>query len=119
MNILAVDDSKAVHAFLKSLFSDTEHILNSVFDGNEALEYLNKNQKIDIILLDWEMPVMNGLDTLKAIRSSGSTVPIMMVTSRNALAQIAEALECGANEYVMKPFTKEILFEKFELISGV
>lgn len=118
MKILAVDDSKAVHAFMKILFKGTEHKLFSAFNGKEAVEFLESDESIDLILLDWEMPEMNGLETLKALREKGLSMPIIMVTSKNELSQITEALNSGANEYVMKPFTKEVLLDKFDLIAN-
>lgn len=117
MKVLAVDDSKAVHAFMKNLFEGTEHDLRHAYDGKEAVEQV-KNEQPDIVLLDWEMPVMDGVQTLVAIREGGFNMPIVMVTSKNEVSQIVQALEKGANEYVMKPFTKEILFEKLSMVLG-
>ena len=71
-----------------------------------------------MILLDWEMPRMTGVDALKALRQGGCAIPIIMVTSRNNVKNITEALENGATEYIMKPFTKDILFEKLEMVMG-
>lgn len=118
MKILVTDDSKSVHGFIEAMFAETGHELLHAFDGNEAVDMISSNTSVDVILLDWEMPKMSGVDALKAIRSNGSSVPILMVTSRNNVKNIAEALEEGANEYVMKPFTKDILFEKLEMVLG-
>jgi two-component system chemotaxis response regulator CheY len=88
-------------------------------DGREALtELTNFTQIPELILTDWNMPVMNGLEFLREVRKldrfSGSAV--VMVTTRTEMDQIVEALEAGANEYVMKPFTKEILGDKLRLL---
>ena len=117
MKLLTVDDSKAVHAFMKSLFKDTDHTLSHAYDGKEAILHIEGDIP-DLVLLDWEMPVMDGVETLVAIREAGHTMPVVMVTSKNEVSQIVQALEKGANEYVMKPFTKEILFEKLSMVLG-
>lgn len=119
MNILAIDDSKAVHAFLKTIFRDTDHDLKEAMDGKQAMDMIQSGSvKPDVILLDWEMPVMDGMETLAAIRDGKMEVPVIMVTSRNEVNQIVVALEKGANEYIMKPFTKDILFEKLSMVMG-
>lgn len=117
MNVLAVDDSRAVHAFMRSLFQNTEHVLFHAYDGLEALELVKKDP-IDIVLLDWEMPKMSGVEALEAIRKDGHSMPIVMVTSKNEIAEIVRAMAKGANEYVMKPFTREILFDKLSMVLG-
>lgn len=117
MKILTVDDSKAVHAFMKTLFADTKHALAHAYDGHEALDAI-KASLPDLVLLDWEMPNMDGLATLIEIRNQGFDVPVVMVTSRNDVSNIVSALEKGANEYVMKPFSKDILAEKLSMVLG-
>lgn len=117
MKILVVDDSKAVHAFIKSVFKSTEHKLCNAYNGVEALESVD-SEKPDLILLDWEMPVMDGIETLVELRAREIDTPVVMVTSRNEVSHIILALEKGANEYVMKPFTKEMLFEKLAMVVG-
>lgn len=116
MNILVTDDSKSVHGFIEAMFADTEHSLVHAFDGAEAITKTEESGNIDLILLDWEMPNVSGLDALKTLRGNGFTNPIVMVTSRNNVKNIAEALQNGATEYIMKPFTKDILFEKLEMV---
>ena len=118
MRILVTDDSKAVHGFIEAMFVDTEHNLEHAYDGSEAVSQIKGGLDVDIILLDWEMPQLSGIEALKQIRNSGCSTPIVMVTSRNDLKNITEALNLGANEYVMKPFTKDILFEKIEMVLG-
>jgi two-component system chemotaxis response regulator CheY len=76
-----------------------------------------KNQ-IDLVLADWNMPEMNGLDLLKQLRQDPelASLKVIMVTTETELDNMVSALEAGANEYVMKPFTKDILTEKLELV---
>ncbi len=118
MRILITDDSKSVHSFMKVLFSDGHHELVHAYNGKEALAKVSEDSDIDLVLLDWEMPELDGLATLQELRKSNFTKPIVMVTSRNDLDMITAALESGANEYVMKPFDKEILLEKLEMVFG-
>jgi two-component system chemotaxis response regulator CheY len=86
-------------------------------NGREGLERV-RQYPVDLVLLDWNMPVMSGLELLQRIRSEpGVGSPcVMMVTSENALQEMQEALETGANEYVMKPFTPEIILDKLALL---
>ena len=87
-------------------------------DGREALAWLNQGHAVDLMLVDWNMPYMNGLELVQAVRGNGllQEVRIMMVTSENSLSTVAQALAAGANEYVMKPFTREVLQEKLALM---
>lgn len=118
MKILVTDDSRSVHGFIEAMFVETESSLEHAFDGDEAVDKVKAGLDVDVILLDWEMPKLSGVEALKALRDGGCSIPIVMVTSRNNVKNIAEALESGANEYIMKPFTKDILFEKLEMVMG-
>lgn len=120
MRILVVDDSKAVHAYVKSLFHGLNHDLVTATNGKEAVEILTKAnfQGIDLVLLDWEMPIMDGASTLLEIRGKSASLPVIMVTSKSDIGDVAKMLENGANEYVMKPYTKDILFEKIGQVVG-
>jgi two-component system chemotaxis response regulator CheY len=120
MKILCVDDTKAVHAFIRSLFAGLAHELVPVYDGQQALDELAKSdfRGVDLVLLDWEMPVKNGLETMADIRKKTNALPVIMVTSKNDMDDITKMLEAGANEYIMKPFTRDILFEKISQVLG-
>jgi two-component system chemotaxis response regulator CheY len=88
-------------------------------DGVQALEVLAANKNaVQIVLADWNMPVMNGFDLLKQIRQDQELdyMKVIMVTTETEMCQMVSALEAGANEYIMKPFTKDILMEKLELL---
>jgi two-component system chemotaxis response regulator CheY len=86
-------------------------------DGAKALEALYADPAIDTVLLDWNMPEMNGLDCLKKIREnpSWSTVKVVMCTSEADKGKVMEALSSGANNYIVKPFTPETIKEKLGL----
>ena len=87
-------------------------------DGKEALAIVEEeNSGIKLVLADWNMPEINGLDLLKRLRQNPAlaSLAVVMVTTETEIEQIAEAMEAGANEYVMKPFTQEVLVEKLQL----
>ena len=117
MRALVVDDSTAVRLYLRKVLLPCGFEVVEAKNGREGLERV-REQPVDLILLDWNMPVMNGLELLQHIRSEpGVGSPcVMMVTSENDLREVAQALETGANEYVMKPFTPEIILDKLALL---
>lgn len=119
MRVLVVDDSRSVHAYITGLFSETQHELIHAYDGQQALDVLKQNETpFDVVLLDWEMPVLTGPETLERIRLNDVVTPVIMVTTKNDLTSITLALDKGANEYIMKPFTKDILFPKIANVLG-
>ena len=118
-NVLIVDDTRSVHAFLKELLSKSEGIaVESAFNGVEAIRTLQKNKNFDLILLDWEMPEMNGPDTVVELKRLGIQIPVMMMTTKNGADDITRMLILGVSEYLMKPFTIDILFEKMAFVTG-
>jgi len=88
-------------------------------NGKQALELMAaEKDAVSLVLADWNMPEMNGLELLQRLRQDPAlaTLVVIMVTTETELDQMATALEAGANEYVMKPFTKDILVEKLQLV---
>lgn len=118
MNILVVDDSKAIYAMVSQMLSSGGHTSVWASDGKVAMDLLVKNdQKIDVILLDWNMPNMNGPEFLEAnLKQKFTSAPIVMMTTENSPEYIKKALSLNAAEYIMKPFTSDILFNKLSLI---
>ncbi len=115
---LVVDDSRAMRKLLQRM---VEHLGFSAIEaghGQEALEVLESHQDCGIALVDWNMPVMNGLDLVKNLRSQRryDRLKIVMVTSEASPRNIYEAMKAGADEYAMKPVTPEILHDKFSLM---
>jgi len=116
---LVVDDSKAVRMILARTLKELGFEVREAANGREALEVIEAEKTtVTLVLADWNMPEINGLDLLKRLRQNPdlSRLVVIMVTTETELDQMAAALEAGANEYVMKPFTKEILVEKLQLV---
>ena len=92
--------------------------VNEAVNGRDALEKLSADEPPELALLDWNMPEMNGFDVLCRIRADHAydEMRIVMVTTETEMSQMIRALEAGANEYVMKPFTLEVIREKLQLL---
>lgn len=119
---LVVDDSRAVRMILSRTLRELGYEIGEAADGKEALEVLSREPDCyGLVLVDWNMPVMNGLELLEELRRRPqyASLPIIMVTTETDLGHMARALEAGANEYVMKPFSKEILISKLEMVGAV
>ncbi len=114
---LIVDDSKVIRMVARRILEGLQFSIAEAADGRLALEACQKAMP-DAILLDWNMPVMNGIDFLRQLRqlSGGDTPRVVFCTTENDLAHIQEAISAGANEYIMKPFDSEILQAKFSQI---
>ena len=115
---LVVDDSSTTRMILKQILAAHGFDTVEAADGSEALEQMGRHDEIELALVDWNMPVMNGFDFIVEARkqSKYDDVVMMMVTTESEIDKVAAALEAGANEYLMKPFTKDILAEKLMLL---
>lgn len=111
---LVVDDSRVIRKVARRILEDMAFAVDEAGDGADALARC-RGQMPDAILLDWNMPIMNGLEFLKALRADpGGEAPIVVFcTTENDLSAISEAMNAGANEYIMKPFDSEIMLSKF------
>jgi two-component system, chemotaxis family, chemotaxis protein CheY len=109
---MVVDDSKAVRLVISRNLVQLGYQVSTAGDGAEALTQLHEG--LSLILVDWNMPRMNGLEFVQKLRADAryNSVKVMMVTTETEVEQMVRALEAGANEYVMKPFTQEILADK-------
>lgn len=115
---LVVDDSKAIRMILGKTLKGLGCEVREAANGIEALEVVKAEQnRVDLALVDWNMPEMNGLELLKRLRQEPalSSLVVVMVTTESEMEHMTLALEAGANEYVMKPFTKDILLQKLEM----
>ncbi len=118
MRALIIDDSRATRAILGKILKEIGFEVFEAGDGREALERIKEIGKADLALVDWNMPEMDGYDFVCSIRSDPTyaDVRLMMVTSETDISKMAKALEAGANEYIMKPFTKEMIVDKLTLL---
>jgi two-component system, chemotaxis family, chemotaxis protein CheY len=115
---LVVDDSRAVRMLLVRTLTEIGYEVQEAANGKEALQVIEAgNSGIQLVLADWNMPEINGLDLVKRLRQNPacSSLTVVMVTTETEIEHIGKALEAGANEYVMKPFTREILVEKLQI----
>jgi two-component system chemotaxis response regulator CheY len=114
---LIVDDSKVVRTLEKRIMVEFGYSISEAEDGQQALDHCKANTP-DLILLDWHMPVMNGLEFLKAMRAlpNGAAPKVIFCTTESELNNIMQALASGADEYVMKPFDADIIKGKLQQI---
>ncbi len=120
IKILVVDDFATMRKIIKNILTQLgfKDIIEAD-DGTTALELLKK-QKVDLIISDWNMPKMSGIDLLKAVRSDENLkdIKFIMVTAEAQKENVVEAIKHGVNQYVVKPFTPETLKEKLEKVFG-
>jgi two-component system chemotaxis response regulator CheY len=116
-----IDDSRAIRGILGNLLKEAGFEVNDAKDGRDAIEKLAELGPHDLALVDWNMPEMNGLEFVQAVRATESlrNMILVMVTTENEMSQMMKALEAGADEYIMKPFTKEVILEKLRLVGMV
>jgi len=115
---LVVDDSKAIRQIERKYLEELGFEVLEAENGKEALEVLKDHPDIYLILLDWHMPVMNGYEFLKTLRANPQyqDIKVMMVTTENQQKSVIDAIMAGANEYLMKPFDKEMLETKIRYL---
>ena len=115
---LIVDDSRAVRMILAKTMRDLGYEVREAGNGRDALEVMETEQRsVSLVLADWNMPEMNGFELLQRLRGNPdlANLVVLMVTTETEIDQMAAALEAGANEYVMKPFSRDILVDKLRL----
>ena len=118
MNALIIDDSRAMRRILRRIVAPLGFNILEAGDGQEGPDQFYAASDVEVVLVDWNMPVMNDLEFVKTIRADahGINQKIIMVTTETEPAQMARALMAGVDEFVMKPFTAEILLDKMKLI---
>ena len=116
MKVLVVDDSTTMRRIICNTLNTALHTpeILEAGDGEEGLKLFKGNQDVDIILTDWNMPKMNGLAFLEKVREINTEVPVVMITTEAEKQNIVTAIKAGANTYVVKPFTPEVLQEKLQ-----
>lgn len=112
---LVVDDSKVIRKVARHILETLDFVVDEAEDGREALDRCAASVP-DVVLLDWNMPVMSGIEFLRALRESDITPrpKVVFCTTENGTAHIRAALDAGADEYVMKPFDRDTLASKLQ-----
>jgi two-component system chemotaxis response regulator CheY len=115
---LVIDDSRAMRMILGRLLKQVGMEVAEAGNGREGLDRLRQLGDVGLALVDWNMPEMSGIEFVKAVRADGrfAGLPLIMVTTETEMSQVSHALEAGATDYVMKPFTKEVILEKLDLL---
>ncbi len=116
---LVVDDSKVIRKVARHILETLEFSVAEAEDGRQALGHCQAEMP-DVILLDWNMPVMSGMEFLRALRQvdGGAEPKVVFCTTENDIAHIRAAIEAGADEYVMKPFDRETLHAKLQIVGA-
>lgn len=120
MEALVIDDSRAVRMVVGNILRDQGFQVWEAGHGQQGLEQLDAHPDISLALVDWNMPVMDGLEFIRAVRllPAWSALRIVMVSTESESEQVQRAMDAGANEYVMKPFTAEVLVAKLSLLGA-
>ena len=116
---LIVDDSRAMRMVLSRTLAQLGFQVEQAGNGQEALQLMERDgASVDFALVDWNMPEMSGLEFVEKLRAcpAYSAVRLVMVTTETEISQMARALEAGADEYVMKPFTRDVIEDKLRLL---
>lgn len=121
MKMLIIDDSKPMRTLLASMARKMSFTIWEAGDGREALDILAQNdphEPFAVAVVDWEMPCMNGLEFVRTVRRNSdlAELKLMMITAQNSMQRIAEALGAGADDFLMKPFTQEMLADKLQIL---
>ena len=121
MQAIVVDDSRAMRMLMGRLLKDVGFDVDEAGDGRQALDRLRERlaeDPVQLALVDWNMPEMSGIELVEAVRSDPAfaALRIVMVTTETELSQVMKALEAGADEYLMKPFTRDDVVGKLELL---
>ena len=122
MKLLVVDDSSTMRRIIKNTLARLGHkdVIEGA-DGVEGWEALDANPDIDMLITDWNMPEMNGLELVIKVRADArfADLPIIMVTTEGGKAEVITALKAGVNNYIVKPFTPQVLKEKLAAVMGI
>jgi two-component system chemotaxis response regulator CheY len=118
MRALVIDDSRAVRAFIRPILRELNIEVVEAGNGREGLDQLRALPDTELVLVDWNMPVMDGLEFIRAVRADKDFDPvrIVMVTTESESEQMNRAMAAGANEYIMKPFTRDVLVAKLSML---
>jgi two-component system chemotaxis response regulator CheY len=118
MRALVIDDSRSMRMYVAALIEEQGWQTDTACDGQDALRVLDQRGVFDVATVDWDMPVMDGHAFVTAVRSDPrfQGMKLLMLTARDSTDEVVRALEAGADDYLMKPVTSEMLREKMRLI---
>ena len=118
MRALVIDDSRAARMAVCKILKDVGMETDEAENGVDALMKLKGEGPFELCMVDWNMPVMSGYDFVKEVRKNPdyNNITLVMVTTENEMSQVVKAMSAGVNEYVMKPFTEEVILEKLEIL---
>ena len=122
LKILVVDDSSTMRRIIKNTLGRLNYKdVIEAENGAEAWAQMQENKDLGMLITDWNMPEMNGLELVKKVRASGdfNDLPIIMVTTEGGKAEVITALKAGVNNYIVKPFTPQVLKEKLAAVMGI
>jgi two-component system chemotaxis response regulator CheY len=121
MRALVIDDSRAIRLLIGNILRELGMSVVEAANGREGLDRMTQDSQVELVLVDWNMPVMNGLEFIQALRAERAydSVCIMMVTTETESEQVSKALNAGANEYLMKPFTKDVIVAKLSILDVI
>jgi len=114
MHILIIEDEKGIVDFIKQGLEEENYTISVAYDGVEGLKNA-LDLPIDLILLDWMLPKMPGIEVCKNIRKENATIPILFLTAKDTIQETIEGLKAGANDYIKKPFSFEELLERIKI----
>ena len=122
MKLLVVDDSSTMRRIIKNTLARLGH--KDILEGEDGVvgwSQLDANPDVEMLITDWNMPEMNGLELVKKVRADArfKELPIIMVTTEGGKAEVITALKAGVNNYIVKPFTPQVLKEKLAAVMGI
>jgi two-component system chemotaxis response regulator CheY len=122
LKLLVVDDSSTMRRIIKNTLARLGY--KDILEGGDGVEgwnLMDSNPDIEMLITDWNMPEMNGLELVKKVRADErfTDIPIIMVTTEGGKAEVITALKAGVNNYIVKPFTPQVLKEKLAAVMGI
>lgn len=120
MRVLVVDDSGVMRKIISRALGELGiNDVEEAADGQIALDTVTASGPFDLVITDWNMPVMSGLELVQSLRGSGCATPIIMVTTKSEKESVLQAIQAGVNDYVIKPFERDMLRMKIERLVPV
>ncbi len=119
---LVIDDSRAMRMIISQTLSGCGFEVVQAANGRQGLDVMaSEGSAVNVVLVDWNMPEVNGLEFVQQVRANSGfdSIPLVMVTTETEVEQMVRALDAGANEYVMKPFTREVIEDKLRLVGVI